>query len=110
MRPLTQARRTGRVLDSAPVASDKARGVSISSMCLSPLGGGGGQPIVVGCERKEEGTFSHLRSGGYNVPLDTNPFNSWATVLDCGDIPVTSYVFACSTPSRAAFSRLANRS
>ncbi|KAJ0356050.1 hypothetical protein KNSL1_000540 [Colletotrichum chrysophilum] len=28
---------------------------------------------------------------GYNVPLDTNPFNSWATVLDCGDIPVTSY-------------------
>ncbi|TVY57207.1 putative agmatinase 1 [Lachnellula cervina] len=30
-------------------------------------------------------------SGGYNVPLATNPFNSWATVLDCGDIPVTSY-------------------
>ncbi|ERS95401.1 agmatinase [Sporothrix schenckii 1099-18] len=29
--------------------------------------------------------------GGYNVPLATNPFNSWATVLDCGDIPVTSY-------------------
>ncbi|KND87228.1 putative agmatinase 1 [Tolypocladium ophioglossoides CBS 100239] len=25
--------------------------------------------------------------GGYNVPLQTNPFNSWATVLDCGDIP-----------------------
>lgn len=31
-------------------------------------------------------------SGGYNVPLATNPFNSWATVLDCGDIPVTSLV------------------
>lgn len=29
--------------------------------------------------------------GGYNVPLEVNPFNSWATVLDCGDIPVTSY-------------------
>lgn len=29
--------------------------------------------------------------GGYNVPLATNPFNSWAKVLDCGDIPVTSY-------------------
>ncbi|KAG8627656.1 hypothetical protein KVT40_005139 [Elsinoe batatas] len=29
--------------------------------------------------------------GGYNVPLDANPFNSWAKVLDCGDIPVTSY-------------------
>ncbi|KAI0879031.1 arginase family-domain-containing protein [Hypoxylon argillaceum] len=28
--------------------------------------------------------------GGYNVPLETNPFDSWATVLDCGDIPVTS--------------------
>jgi hypothetical protein len=27
-------------------------------------------------------------SGGYNVPLAANPFNSWATVLDCGDIPV----------------------
>lgn len=26
------------------------------------------------------------------MPLDTNPFSSWATVLDCGDIPVTSYV------------------
>ncbi|QDS73957.1 hypothetical protein FKW77_008151 [Venturia effusa] len=30
-------------------------------------------------------------SGGYNVPLEANPFNSWATVVDCGDIPVTSY-------------------
>lgn len=29
-------------------------------------------------------------SGGYNVPLAANPFNSWANVLDCGDIPVTS--------------------
>jgi len=29
--------------------------------------------------------------GGYNVPMNANPFNSWATVLDCGDIPVTSY-------------------
>ncbi|KAF1359927.1 Arginase/deacetylase [Lizonia empirigonia] len=29
--------------------------------------------------------------GGYNVPLKANPFNSWAKVIDCGDIPVTSY-------------------
>ncbi|KAF1997889.1 Arginase/deacetylase [Amniculicola lignicola CBS 123094] len=29
--------------------------------------------------------------GGYNVPLQANPFNSWAKVIDCGDIPVTSY-------------------
>lgn len=32
-----------------------------------------------------------LCSGGYNVPLAANPFNSWAKVLDCGDVPVTSY-------------------
>ncbi|KAJ3945081.1 uncharacterized protein N0V96_005104 [Colletotrichum fioriniae] len=35
--------------------------------------------------------IAFIGSGGYNVPLATNPFNSWATVLDCGDIPVTSY-------------------
>jgi len=29
--------------------------------------------------------------GGYNVPLKANPFDSWAKVIDCGDIPVTSY-------------------
>lgn len=29
--------------------------------------------------------------GGYNVPLKENPFHSWARVLDCGDVPVTSY-------------------
>lgn len=23
--------------------------------------------------------------------MKVNPFNSWATILDCGDIPVTSY-------------------
>jgi agmatinase len=32
-----------------------------------------------------------LDSGGYNVPLAANPFDSWATVIDCGDVPVTSY-------------------
>lgn len=25
------------------------------------------------------------------MPLKANPFNSWAKVIDCGDIPVTSY-------------------
>ncbi|CRG92397.1 agmatinase [Talaromyces islandicus] len=29
--------------------------------------------------------------GGYNVPLEANPFSSEIKVLDCGDIPVTSY-------------------
>jgi arginase family enzyme len=35
--------------------------------------------------------FDASNSGGYNVPLAANPFDSWATVLDCGDVPVTSY-------------------
>ncbi|KAK5254670.1 hypothetical protein LTR96_001307 [Exophiala xenobiotica] len=30
-------------------------------------------------------------SGGYNVPMKSNPFNFWGKVIDCGDIPVTSY-------------------
>ena len=25
------------------------------------------------------------------MPMDTNPFHSWATLVDCGDVPVTSY-------------------
>ncbi|EDR14453.1 agmatinase [Laccaria bicolor S238N-H82] len=29
--------------------------------------------------------------GGYNVPLQVNPFNSGLRVVDCGDIPVTPY-------------------
>ncbi|KAJ5587470.1 agmatinase [Penicillium hispanicum] len=29
--------------------------------------------------------------GGYNVPLQANPFDSDMRILDCGDIPVTSY-------------------
>ncbi|SPN99077.1 agmatinase [Cephalotrichum gorgonifer] len=30
-------------------------------------------------------------SGGYNVPLETNPFAGDMRILDCGDVPVTSY-------------------
>ncbi|KAK4701349.1 agmatinase, partial [Phenoliferia sp. Uapishka_3] len=29
--------------------------------------------------------------GGYNVPLEVNPFRSWAKLVDCGDVPVTPY-------------------
>ncbi|WFD49816.1 agmatinase [Malassezia furfur] len=29
--------------------------------------------------------------GGYNVPLDVNPFSSWAKIVDCGDVMATSY-------------------
>ncbi|KAF8652591.1 hypothetical protein AX16_004312 [Volvariella volvacea WC 439] len=29
--------------------------------------------------------------GGYNVPLEVNPFKSGLKIVDCGDIPVTPY-------------------
>ncbi|KAF5316286.1 hypothetical protein D9619_006812 [Psilocybe cf. subviscida] len=29
--------------------------------------------------------------GGYNVPLEVNPFKSGLRIVDCGDIPVTPY-------------------
>ncbi|KAG6876358.1 hypothetical protein C0992_013236 [Termitomyces sp. T32_za158] len=29
--------------------------------------------------------------GGYNVPLEVNPFKSGLRIVDCGDIPVVSY-------------------
>lgn len=29
--------------------------------------------------------------GGYNVPLEVNPFQSGLKIVDCGDIPVTPY-------------------
>lgn len=39
---------------------------------------------------EQKGSRKVVFSGGYNVPLDANPFDSWAKVIDCGDIPVTS--------------------
>ncbi|KAI9749135.1 MAG: hypothetical protein M4579_006992 [Chaenotheca gracillima] len=65
--PLTLVLRTVLVLDSAHLAFVKVLAVSISSSRRVGF------------------------SGGYNVPLATNPFNSWAKIIDCGDIPVTSY-------------------
>ncbi|KAJ3043296.1 hypothetical protein HDV00_005299 [Rhizophlyctis rosea] len=29
--------------------------------------------------------------GGYNVPQKVNPFQNWAKIVDCGDVPVTPY-------------------
>lgn len=72
------------------MAYDKVLAVSISSMfSLSGL-----RPLF---STELRGSRKVRSSGGYNVPLDANPFNSWATVIDCGDIPVTSYV----SPSQA---------
>lgn len=36
-------------------------------------------------------------SGGYNVPLQANPFSGEMKLLDCGDIPVTSCVINPNT-------------
>lgn len=67
--------------DSDHQASDKVLAASIySTFCKGSL-------LLA-----EKGSRKVRFSGGYNVPLDANPFNSWATVLDCGDIPVTSCV------------------
>ncbi|KAH7890926.1 agmatinase [Phlebopus sp. FC_14] len=38
-----------------------------------------------------EGSRRLTLYGGYNVPLDVNPFLSGLKVVDCGDIPVTPY-------------------
>lgn len=61
-------------------ASDKVLDASISSTSFDRL-----------LMYEGEGSRKIRFSGGYNVPLAANPFNDWATVLDCGDIPVTSY-------------------
>ncbi|TLD23222.1 hypothetical protein PspLS_07056 [Pyricularia sp. CBS 133598] len=76
--PLTLVLRTVLVLDSDPQESVRAPAVSTSSEHNWTL--------------SFVGEFMLTKSsGGYNVPLEVNPFNSWARVLDCGDIPVTSY-------------------
>lgn len=80
----TLAPHTALVLASGPAALDKVLAASISSMfphCSRMLTFAPGG---------HEGSRRVGFSGGYNVPLDANPFNSWAKVLDCGDIPVTS--------------------
>ncbi|KAJ3350473.1 hypothetical protein HDU83_009673 [Entophlyctis luteolus] len=38
-----------------------------------------------------QGSKRLLLYGGYNVPLAVNAFTSWATIVDCGDVAVTSY-------------------
>ncbi|TFK69094.1 agmatinase [Pluteus cervinus] len=38
-----------------------------------------------------EGSRRLTLYGGYNVPLNVNPFKSGLEIVDCGDIPVTPY-------------------
>ncbi|MCJ1449562.1 MAG: hypothetical protein MMC23_010083 [Stictis urceolatum] len=79
-RPLTLELPTVQELVSGLAELDKVLAASISSTysAKSKL-------------TSRKGSRKVRFSGGYNVPLDANPFDSWATVLDCGDIPVTSY-------------------
>lgn len=81
---LTRELHTAQELDLAQAASGKVLAASIFSMFTSSIAcllfGPGGH----------KGSHRIGFSGGYNVPLAANPFNSWAKVIDCGDIPVTS--------------------
>ncbi|KKA24098.1 Agmatinase [Rasamsonia emersonii CBS 393.64] len=66
-----------------PAASDKVLAVSISSMfCLQKA-----EAYLF----DQKGSRKLGFSGGYNVPLEANPFHNEFKILDCGDIPVTSY-------------------
>lgn len=69
----TPAPATAQVHDLDPTGSDRVAAVSIYSMY---------DQLTLGSSR---GSRKVRFSGGYNVPLDANPFNSWATVLDCGE-------------------------
>jgi hypothetical protein len=99
----TRVPRIGQVQDLGPMEFGKVLAASISSMSiLEELK----LTCTLNCGQQAHGKFdlvvrySHTivsdkreliqALGGYNVPLDANPFNSWAKVLDCGDIPVTS--------------------
>jgi len=44
-----------------------------------------------GPEGIRQGSKRLVLYGGYNVPLDVNPFRNWAKIIDCGDVGVTSY-------------------
>ncbi|KAJ5782441.1 Ureohydrolase [Penicillium paradoxum] len=65
--------------DSAPVESDKVLAASISKGSHKSMHG------------EHTGSRKLGFSGGYNVPLQANPFVSDLKILDCGDVPVTSY-------------------
>jgi hypothetical protein len=63
------------------MALDKVLAASISSMFVLLSGAYDGDT---------KGSRKLGFSGGYNVPLQANPFHGDLRVLDCGDIPVTS--------------------
>ncbi|WBW72917.1 agmatinase [Schizosaccharomyces osmophilus] len=59
-----------------------------------------GAPFDMGTSYRPGARFgpSGIREGSrrlgpalYNVPLDVYPFQSWAKVVDCGDVPMTNY-------------------
>lgn len=68
--------------DRAPQASGKVPAASTSSTFPRPTT----DPAL-----PSPGSRKVRFSGGYNVPLAANPFGNWSKIIDCGDIPVTSY-------------------
>jgi hypothetical protein len=98
---LTQERHTGQVLGLDQVGSDKVLAASISSTSVIHA-----RSLLV-LDMKAHGrcalaedtmckSFLEYKSQSLKLihtrPLGDNPFNFWGKVLDCGDIPVTSYV------------------
>lgn len=81
---LTPELHTDPELDSDHLVSVKVLAASISSTFHKS------HKLIIGPLPANTGSRKIRFSGGYNVPLEANPFNSWATVMDCGDIPVTS--------------------
>lgn len=83
---MTRALHTDQERVSVPVVSDKVLAVSTCSMLFSiPF-----RRLTFARLWKNKGSRKLGFSGGYNVPLKSNPFNFWGKVIDCGDIPVTS--------------------
>merc|ERR1711939_267060 len=82
--PSTQAHRTDQELGLDQAGSDKVLDASISStFCCVQL-----ECLLLAWNK---GSRRLNLYGGYNVPMKSNPFNFWGKVIDCGDIPVTSY-------------------
>jgi hypothetical protein len=71
------------------VELDKVLAVSICSMLFLLWRA---EVLTCGHVWNSKGSRKLGFSGGYNVPLQANPFHGDMRILDCGDIPVTSYV------------------
>lgn len=81
--------RIDQVQDSVRVVFDKGLDVLISSKLTDTNKRDKHKTLIFEKER-EPYTDCMIDSGGYNVPLQANPFTNELKVVDCGDVPVTS--------------------